>query len=129
MVFTGGQPASRNHAGQARSAQCGLPFLGSLFVFSGGQIPGALGLAAAVEPVAEAENRMLPKHARTGVTHDGLDFVAAAALTTMDRAVRASGFLRAEAAAFEALLSVILKFLALRTNPIRRPMMAVAEAA
>ena len=63
--------------------------------------------------MAHAQERMLPKHSRTGVAHHLLDLIAAGALIAVDGAAGASGLLRSEAASLQPLTGIVGKLLAL----------------
>ena len=69
---------------------------------------------------------MLPEHARSGVTHHDPDLLASRALITMDRALGAGRFFRAEPAAFQSRPGVIQKLPAFRAQPGRRRVMIPA---
>ena len=84
--------ALRNSCGKSRLKG------GSFSLRSGSE---SWGLAIAVQPMAKAQNRMLPKHARTGVAHDNAGLLAAVLLITMDRAIGTGRFLLTKAAPFQ----------------------------
>ena len=48
--------------------------------------------AEAVQPMAQAQNRMPPQHARAGITHHHLDLLAPGALIAMDWHLTQTGF-------------------------------------
>ena len=66
--------------------------------------------------MAQAQNRMLPKHARTGVTHHRSDLFAPGGLITVDRAFDTNGLLQPKTAAVEPHGGIIQQLLALRTK-------------
>ena len=83
-------------------------------------------VAEAVQPVAQAHDRMFPHHARTGVTHDDAGLLAAVALVAMHRTIGARRFCLAKPAAFQPHFGVIQKLPAFRAKTFRRMMVAAA---
>jgi hypothetical protein len=59
--------------------------------------------------VAQTQERVLPQHAGAGVTHDGFDLVAAAALIAVDRTLGAGGFFGAETTSLQPDCGVVKK--------------------
>lgn len=82
--------------------------------------------AEAVQPMAQAQEGMFPKHTRSGVAHDAADLVAAVALVAMDRAPGAGGLFRAEAAALQSQAGVGQELPALRAETGTRIMVVAA---
>jgi hypothetical protein len=66
--------------------------------------------------MAQTQNRVLPQHARTGVTHHRFDLFTPDALIAMDRALGTDGFVRTKPAALEPDGSIIEKLPALRAK-------------
>jgi hypothetical protein len=66
--------------------------------------------------MAQAQNRMLPQHARTGVTHHRSDLFALETLITMDWTLGAGGLVRPKPTALQPDGSIIQKLPALRTK-------------
>jgi len=99
-----------------------------LFVFFPTPVPSALRRsgAKAIEPVLQAQERMLPEHARTGITHDDSGLLTALALIAVHGTVGAGWLGLAEAAALEPQVGVVQKLLAFGTQPARRLMMVAA---
>ncbi len=57
--------------------------------------------------MAEAEDRVIPKHTRAGETHHGFHLLAASALVTVNGAVGTSGFFCTKPTAFEPEAGVV----------------------
>jgi hypothetical protein len=51
--------------------------------------------------MAQAENGMVPEHARAGIAHDGADLFAAGRLVAVDGTLDTDGLLRAKTASFQ----------------------------
>jgi hypothetical protein len=79
--------------------------------------------------MAKTKNRVLPQHARTGVTHHCSDLFAPNALIAMDRTLGTHGLVRTKPAALEADGSIIQKLPALRAKGRVNMVMAFAIAA
>lgn len=73
-------------------------------------------LAEAVQPVAQAHDRMFPHHARPGMAHYHAGLFAAVALVTMHGAVGTRRLCPAEAAALQPRTGVIQKLAAFRAQ-------------
>src|ERR1035441_1040001 len=86
-------------------------------------------LAGAIEPVAQAQNRVPPQHARPRVTHHGFDLFAPRRLIAMDRALHADGLLRPEPAPLQSEGSIIQKPLTLPARGLPGVVMALAVTA
>jgi hypothetical protein len=69
--------------------------------------------------MAQAQNRVPPEHARTGITHHRSDVFAPSALIAMDWTFGTDGFLEPKPAALQPDGSIIQQPLALRAK--RRP--------
>lgn len=67
-----------------------------------------------IPPVAKAEERMFPEHARAGVTHHDAHLFAAAFLIAVHRAFGAGWLFRAELAAIQSDARVVQEALAFR---------------
>ncbi len=76
----------------------------------------SLSFAGAVKPMAETEDGVMPKHARTRHAHDESDLLAPFGLVTMDRALGAGGLLGPEATAFKAQGGVFQEAAAIRAK-------------
>jgi hypothetical protein len=83
-------------------------------------------LAAAVQPVTQAHQRMFPQHARPGVTHDPAHLLAAIALVTMNRTPGTRRFFLAKPAAFQPRVGIIQKLPTVRTQTVARMMPGAA---
>ena len=79
--------------------------------------------------MAQTQNRVLPQHTRTGVTHHGFDLFTPDALIAMDRALGTDGFVRPKPAALEPDGSIIEKLPALRAKGGVNMVMAFAVTA
>ena len=86
-------------------------------------------LAETIKPMSQAQNRMLPQHARTGVTHHRSDLFAPDVLIAMDRTLGTDGLLRPKPAALEPDGSIIQKLPALRAKGGVDMVMALAVTA
>jgi hypothetical protein len=86
-------------------------------------------LVKAIQPMAQAQNRMLPQHARTGVTHHRSDLFAPNALIAMDRTFGTDGLLHSKSAALQPEGSIIQKLPALRAQSRAGMVMALAVTA
>ena len=73
-------------------------------------------LAKTIQPMAQAQNRMLPQHARTGVTHHGSDLLAPDALIAMDRALGTDGLVRPKPAVLQPEGGIVQKLPALQAK-------------
>lgn len=85
-----------------------------------------VGLAKAVEPMAQAHEGVFPKHARARVAHDRLYLVAAGTLVTMHRTFGASWLFDTEAATVKAYRRIIQERLALAAQSVVRRVMMIA---
>jgi hypothetical protein len=85
--------------------------------------------AKAVEPMAQAQDRMPPQHARAGITHHRSDLLAPGTLIAVNRTLGAKGFSGPKPAALQPGGGIIQQPLTLRAK--RRPgsMMDVAVTA
>jgi len=75
--------------------------------------------AEAIQPMAEAEERVLPEHTRAGKPHDRPDLGPAILLVAMDRTFRAGRFFGTKLAAFQAQPGIVKEPLALRTEQLQ----------
>lgn len=97
-----------------------------------GQLPGSIHLgrfAKAIKPMAQTQNRVLPQHTRTGVTHHGFDLFTPNALIAMNRTLRTDGLVGPKPAALEPDGSIIEKLPALRAKGRVNMVMAFAVTA
>ncbi len=73
-------------------------------------------LAETIQPVLEAQHRVLPEHARAGMAHDGLHLFAPVAFITMHRTIDAGGLFSPEPAAVQPQGGIIQKALAFQAE-------------
>ena len=85
-------------------------------------------LAKAIKPMAQAQNRMLPQHARTSITHHRSDLFAPEALIAVDRALGTHGLLCPKPATLQPKDGIIQKLPALRAKGRVGMVMAFAVA-
>jgi hypothetical protein len=85
-------------------------------------------LARAVEQMAHGQDRMLPKHARSGISHHALNLLTPGRLVAVDRAIRAGRFHFSEPATFQADGCIIQQRLALGTQSVGRGVVVSAIA-
>ena len=84
---------------------------------------------ASIEPVAQAEDWMLPEHARAGVTHDYSDLLPPGGLIAMHGTFDTNRLFRAEVAALQPDAGIILQASALGAKRCPRGVMATAVTA
>lgn len=72
--------------------------------------------APAVQPVAQAHQRMFPHHARTGVTHDAANLFAPIALIAMHRTFGAGRLFQTEMTSLQPHTRIVQKLFALRAK-------------
>jgi hypothetical protein len=68
--------------------------------------------------MANGQDRVLPEHTRSGISHHALDLFTPRRLVAVDRAIGAGGFQFSEPAAFQADGGVIQKRLAFGTKSV-----------
>ena len=83
-------------------------------------------LAEAVQPVPQAHQRMLPQHARPGVTHDDAHLLAAFALVAMHWTLGARWLFQAKPTAFQPHIGIVQKLLTSCTQTASRVMLVTA---
>src|SRR5512138_2619380 len=84
--------------------------------------------AESVQPMAQAQDGVLPEHTRSGKAHDSLHLFATLRLITVDRAIGASRLRWTETAALQAHCGVIKQFLAFGTERLPALMLLPAIA-
>jgi hypothetical protein len=81
-----------------------------------------------IEPVAQAQEGVMPEHARAGILHNRLNLVTPFALVAVDGAAGAGGFFDAKPAAFKAQGGVVQELLAVGAKAGGTPVLSSAIA-